>query len=140
MHAMGCSMNCRVSVGEGRTVFSEILHRVTREHIRTTLSGIGGIFSSLVLSVQFQEDLEAAIVSAAHEEMENIWPLAYKHIEDAMDMRETLRTKLQALPPREFVGTLRPVFQEDEVKLIVVGAILGMVVGFLQQFLIFHWI
>jgi len=97
------------------------------------------MLSSLVSS-HFAEDLEEAIVAAALEEMTNIWPLAYDHIESALDMRETLRTKLQALPPREFVGTLRPVFQEDEVKLIVVGAILGMIVGFIQQFLVFQWI
>ena len=39
---------------------------------------------------------------------------------------------MSSLPPDEFVGFLRPVFQEDEWKLILVGAILGMVAGFLQ--------
>ena len=36
---------------------------------------------------------------------------------------------MQQLPPNEFVDFLRPVFQEDELKLIIVGAILGMGAG-----------
>ena len=104
------------------------------------LSGLGGVFSSLFLSPEFPEQLESIIVKVSQEEMGNIWPLAYKHIEDALDLEQTLKTKLQAMPPKDFVGTLRPVFQEDEVKLIIVGAILGMLVGFIQQFLFFHWI
>lgn len=36
------------------------------------------------------------------------------------------------LSSAEFEGVLHPVFQEDEFKLIVVGGILGMCVGFLQ--------
>ena len=35
---------------------------------------------------------------------------------------------------------LHPVFEADEVKLIAVGAVLGMVAGFIQQFLIFAYI
>ena len=126
--------------GDGHRVFNEILHTITKQHIAKMTSGLAGVLSSLIFSSEFPQKLETVIVSITQNEMGNIWPLAYNHIEEAMNLRETLETKLQALPPKEFVGTLRPVFQEDEVKLIVVGAILGMLVGFMQQFLIFHWI
>ena len=44
---------------------------------------------------------------------------------------------MQQLPPSEFVDFLRPVFQEDELKLIIVGAILGMGAGIGQSFILF---
>jgi len=47
---------------------------------------------------------------------------------------------LLGLPPKEFVGIICPVFQEDEIKLIIIGAILGMILGFLKEFLLIEWI
>lgn len=56
----------------------------------------------------------------------------YEYTRQALDIEHTLRSKMAALPATEFVGFLRPVFQEDELKLIIVGAILGMIAGFFQ--------
>ena len=50
---------------------------------------------------------------------------------DCMDMC------MQAMPPDEFINILRPVFQQDEIKLIIVGGILGAAAGAVQQFAIF---
>jgi len=38
-----------------------------------------------------------------------------------------------ALPPAEFCDILHPVFEEDEIKLIVVGGVLGALGGAAQQ-------
>jgi hypothetical protein len=54
-----------------------------------------------------------------------------------MDLETVFRTKMQALSPPEFVGFLRPVFQEDELKLIMVGAVLGMAAGIGQLYFVF---
>lgn len=43
-----------------------------------------------------------------------------------------MRERMSALPPNEFEGVLHPVFQEDEMTLILVGAVLGLIVGGLQ--------
>lgn len=51
------------------------------------------------------------------------------YAEEALDLENTLRDRLQALPPDQFTGLLRPIFQEDEWKLILVGAVLGLLVG-----------
>ena len=40
--------------------------------------------------------------------------------------------RIVALPPEEFIGLLRPAFQEDEWMLVMVGAILGFIAGWLQ--------
>ncbi|MDB5227588.1 MAG: hypothetical protein JWN78_1781 [Bacteroidota bacterium] len=71
-------------------------------------------------------------------------PIALKHIEayaeDAMDIKNTLVSKMQELTPAEFEGVLRPAFKQDEWILITVGAVLGFLVGELQVVLMEHFV
>jgi uncharacterized membrane protein YheB (UPF0754 family) len=71
-------------------------------------------------------------------------PAALKHMEkyaeDAMDIQNTLVTKMQELTPEEFEGVLRPAFKQDEWILITVGAVLGFMVGELQVLLMEHFV
>lgn len=62
---------------------------------------------------------------------------SFDYTERALDMENLLRTRLQALSPEEFEGILRPAFQEEELKLILVGAALGALAGFIQFALMF---
>ncbi len=62
---------------------------------------------------------------------------AVPYAEEAFDIENSLRGKMQALKPDEFVGLLRPVFQEDEWKLILVGGVLGVLVGIGQWVWVF---
>ncbi|MEQ8799530.1 MAG: DUF445 family protein [Salinisphaeraceae bacterium] len=68
-------------------------------------------------------------------------PDALKHVEayadDALDLQNTLMTRLQALSPEEFEGMLRPAFEQDEWILIAVGAALGFMVGVFQLVVLF---
>lgn len=59
------------------------------------------------------------------------------YAEEALNLEYTLRTRLQSLPPDQFTGLLRPIFQEDEWKLLLVGAALGLLVGLFQTFVVF---
>lgn len=54
------------------------------------------------------------------------------YAQETMELEETLRTRLERLNPAEFERLLHAVFEQDEIKLILVGAILGAIVGFLQ--------
>ncbi|PXY37177.1 hypothetical protein BAY59_00915 [Prauserella coralliicola] len=54
------------------------------------------------------------------------------YAEDAMDIRNTLVTKMKQLDADEFEGLLRPAFQQDEWILILTGALLGAACGELQ--------
>lgn len=58
----------------------------------------------------------------------------YGYTEEALNMENTLRDRMGSLPPRKFQSFLRPVFQEDEFKLILVGAVLGFFAGLLQMY------
>jgi len=64
--------------------------------------------------------------------VEDIFGSLYAYTDEALQLETEIRTKMQALPPAEFEGVLHPVFQEDELKLILVGAVLGVIVGFIQ--------
>ncbi len=62
--------------------------------------------------------------------------VAEGYAEEALDLENTLRERLKELPPGEFAGLLRPIFQEDEWKLLLVGAVLGLLVGVFQAFVV----
>ena len=58
------------------------------------------------------------------------------YADEAMDLHSDLASSLAALPPEQFEGVLRPVFQEDETTLIAVGATLGFLAGILQLLIV----
>jgi hypothetical protein len=45
---------------------------------------------------------------------------------------EELRHRMASLPPDEFQDLLRPCFQEDELKLVLIGGALGLAAGVAQ--------
>jgi uncharacterized membrane protein YheB (UPF0754 family) len=55
---------------------------------------------------------------------------------DALEIQETIVTKMRLMTDDDFEGLLRPVFRQDEWKLIAVGAMLGFGVGELQILLV----
>jgi len=57
----------------------------------------------------------------------------FAYADRSLDIENTLSSKLQSLSKHEFEDVLHPIFQEDEVILIIVGAILGGVAGFIQM-------
>jgi len=54
------------------------------------------------------------------------------YAEKQLDTQQTIERKLMMLSAIDFTGLLRPIFQEDEWKLIVLGGVLGAVAGFIQ--------
>lgn len=62
---------------------------------------------------------------------------SYQYTNEALDMENTVASKMMELSPTEFEGVLHPAFQEDEIQLILLGGILGGLVGVLQIFTLF---
>lgn len=52
--------------------------------------------------------------------------------ERAHAIEDLVSERLAELPPEQFIGVLRPVFEEDEWMLITIGAVLGFIAGWLQ--------
>lgn len=61
---------------------------------------------------------------------------AHEYANRALRVGDDLCERMQQLTPEEFEGVLRPAYQADEWKLILVGAILGMLAGFMQLYLL----
>ncbi|TQV76601.1 DUF445 family protein [Aliikangiella marina] len=62
---------------------------------------------------------------------------ANQYATGALRVADDLCEKMEALTPEEFEGVLRPAYQQDEWKLILVGALLGMGAGFMQLYFVF---
>ena len=114
-------------------MFFEILERKTREQLakaRTEEKAVG-CFANLIGAKRWSA-IEETVVNAVLADLPKHLPLVYAYSDQALDLETTLRDKMRALSPEEFEGVLHPVFQEDELTLILVGAFLGLVAGFLQ--------
>lgn len=120
---------------------SDRLFAMIQREIQRTIDQQASIAKPLVaLTVggkQYQEMKKAAAAKAI-----DYLPETVKHVEGyatgALDVRNTIVSKMRQLTPLEFEGILRPAFQQDEWKLIAVGAIIGGLVGELQVLLILH--
>jgi uncharacterized membrane protein YheB (UPF0754 family) len=53
-------------------------------------------------------------------------------------IKQQIIDSLQKLASSDFVGILRPVFQKDEWKLLLVGGVIGVIIGSLQYLYIFN--
>ncbi len=102
---------------------------VTAGNIKEAIQvGIGGKRYEVVKNIACWSMLQELPMIIGH---------VYGYAEDALDIENTLSSRMMALPPIEFQGFLRPVFQEDEIKLILVGAALGGLAGLGQAYFIF---
>jgi uncharacterized membrane protein YheB (UPF0754 family) len=63
---------------------------------------------------------------------------AERYATEALDIRDTITTKMRRLTRIEYEALLRPAFRQDEWKLIAVGACIGAIIGELQVLLLLH--
>ena len=63
--------------------------------------------------------------------------MVYTFADKADEIRETLNERMAVMPAEAFEDVLRPAFKQDEWKLIIAGAVLGLVAGVLQLALLF---
>ncbi|KAG7366586.1 DUF445 domain containing protein [Nitzschia inconspicua] len=82
---------------------------------------------------QMKEDIAKKVM----ENIPNVIDSSYEYTQEALDMENTIREKMKALPPDDFEGVLHPAFEEDEIQLILLGGVLGLIVGFIQLFTLF---
>lgn len=95
-----------------------------------------------LINLGLGKSMYANIKSDITNHIVNVFPDSLRQIEDyateAMDLEVTLRDKMRELTSAEFENLLHPVFEEDEWKLVLMGGILGLAIGFFQAFTINH--
>ncbi len=123
--------------GPGSTQLREIVQK----QIENTINETAGIIRPLVeISTGSQLFLQIRNI-ACFRFMQEL-PMNIRHVfgyaANALNLEQVLREKMIALSNHEFEAFLRPVFKEDEFKLIVIGAILGGIAGLIQFFVFFY--
>lgn len=117
--------------GEGADRLATIIAQHTQEGIDKTAGFNSSVIKLTSGTDTYDKIKEVAVrrfVEAAPEQIH----VVFDYAKQALDIEETMYSRMSQLPPDEFVNFLRPVFQEDEWKLILTGALLGMVAGLLQ--------
>lgn len=123
--------------GPGSTRLAEIVRRQIDRAIQHTAT------STLpFLNIKADNKLFEYIRNIASYRFLQELPMNIRHVfgyaENALDLENILRTKMTGLSPEAFEDFLRPVFREDEFKLILIGGILGGIAGTVQYFLLFY--
>jgi uncharacterized membrane protein YheB (UPF0754 family) len=122
--------------GPGR----EKLTGIVQQRIENTIEETAGITKPMIEIATGSKMFEYIRNIASFRFMQEL-PMNIRHVfgyaENALDLKKVLREKMTGLTPVEFEAFLRPVFQEDEVTLILIGALLGGIAGLLQYFILF---
>ncbi len=63
--------------------------------------------------------------------------IIYAFTDKSDEIREKLMDRMSVMDPEGFEDVLRPAFKQDEWKLILAGAVLGLAAGFIQLFALF---
>lgn len=122
-----------------RGPLSDRLFALVAAQVRTVIDKQSGPARPLVMLAVGSGRYQAIKNSIADKVIARL-PETMTHIEsyaeDAMDIRNTLVTKMQEMSEDEFEELIRPAFEQDEWILITVGAVLGFGVGELQVILV----
>jgi uncharacterized membrane protein YheB (UPF0754 family) len=114
----------------------EIAHKHVIQAIDVQAGRMGRGAAQMLLGSDEYEDIKRAVGDKVVGSIEEMLGHAEGYFEQALDLERTLHVKMSALPPDEFEALLRPVFSEDEWKLIALGGFLGVVIGVAQVYIL----
>lgn len=119
---------------------SEYTNLVIKKYIRDVVDRVVG-FAKPMVQFTFGSKEYSKIKESASDKAIRLTPSTFNDAafnrERAMLVKQMLTERMEALTSAEFQYLLRPAFQEDELKLIIMGAVLGLGAGIAQLFLIF---
>ena len=101
---------------------------------------MGSSMKKIVLTVVGEETymrIKNDIVDMMYEAIPRCVPVTYDYQDEALQIQPTVRDRMSKLPGKDFERVLHPVFEQDEIKLIVVGGILGALTGVAQYYIAF---
>ncbi|MFL6144011.1 MAG: DUF445 domain-containing protein [Labedaea sp.] len=112
-----------------------LIQRVVRQTIDEQTSIAKPLVSVAIGPRRFQE-MKHAAADRAMTYLSSTALQAKDYATGAMDVADTIASRMCRLRRVEYEGLLRPAFRQDEWKLIAVGAIIGALVGELQVLLL----
>jgi uncharacterized membrane protein YheB (UPF0754 family) len=116
---------------------SDNLFELVHRHVQTAVDDFSSVAKPFVqMSIGVNEYRQSK--RRMGERLIAVMPDVLLNMEDyatsALDLETTLREKMCLLSSAEFERLLHPVFEEDEFKLIIIGGLLGVAVGFGQYY------
>ncbi|MEQ1439385.1 DUF445 family protein [Fontimonas sp. SYSU GA230001] len=112
--------------------YADRVFNMIAKHIKRTIdeqSGVARPFVAWTVGTKRYVTMKEAAVSRIVAKLPETVRSIDGYAKEAMDLGNTLASRLEVLPAPEFEGMLRPAFKEDEWILIAVGAALGALVG-----------
>jgi uncharacterized membrane protein YheB (UPF0754 family) len=115
-------------------------HAMIRRHIQPIVDEVAQSLAPLARIAVGRESLAGIREQVGEKAVEistdpfDHWPFNRERGRRAARM---LGERMAELPSREFQDLLRPCFQEDEIKLIVLGGVLGLLAGIAQLVFVF---
>lgn len=123
--------------GPGSDSLLELIELNVNDAIERYVS-IAQPYFALGVGTQNYYAMKELAVTRIFEDSQKYLAYAHEYITNALRVADDLCEKMEALSPEEFEDVLRPAYKQDEWKLIVTGAILGMGAGFIQLYFIFN--
>ena len=121
--------------GRKKSLLNEIIKKNTEKGV-DNITGIFRTIIQLIAGVNAYQSIKKTTTIAFQAVLPQMIEKTFSYTDEAIDMENTLNEKMANLSPEAFEGFLHPVFEADELKLLLVGGILGMFAGFLQLFLV----
>jgi len=112
------------------------LHEVLGGHVRRLLgfAALGGLFSRFGgPSLPSAATVGKVTGSAVSRLGGHLTKGLHGYVDGALKLEDTLRVQMEAMSPAKFERVLHPIFEEDELTLIIAGGVLGFVAGLIQQ-------
>jgi uncharacterized membrane protein YheB (UPF0754 family) len=120
-----------------RTNGMEALAELCRKHVKNIVDTTTGSTRKLILKIAVGNTKYEKMKALAAEMFVHALPASittmFGYADKSLQIGETLENKLKSLSKLDFEDVLHPIFQEDEHILILVGAVLGAVAGFIQM-------
>ncbi len=112
--------------------YADRVFNMIAKHVKKVIddqSGLARPFVAWTVGTRRYIDMKSAAATRIVQHLPAATRSVDRYAKEAMDIAQTLASRLEVLPPPEFEGMLRPAFKEDEWILILVGAVLGLLVG-----------
>jgi len=116
---------------------SDRLIELVHQAVEQAIDAQAGLAKPVIGAARFA-DLRKAAADRAVRYLPTTILTAERYATEALDIRDTIATKMRRLTRVEYEALLRPAFRQDEWKLIAVGAVIGAVIGELQVLLFLH--
>jgi len=120
--------------------YSARTHALIRKHVKPMVDETAGItkpLTQLALGPKGFAELKQKVGDKAIDISADSFTNPMFNDERAAIVEKTMTERMAAMSSADFQNLLRPCFQEDEIKLIIIGGVLGALAGFAQFVFVF---